>query len=446
MSGQVIFVEDDDELRRATTQAMEIAGFTVTAFPRADLALRSISGAFDGVIVSDIRLPGMDGIQFLDAVRSIDADIPLILVTGHADVAMAVAALKAGAFDFLSKPFATDHLTASIQRGIERRALQIENRKLRAAADASDAASPLVGASVAVARLRSVTRQLAAADLDVLVEGETGVGKELVAHLLHRLGPRAGRPFVAVNCAAWAEGNFELALFGHAADTISHARMARRGQIAASSGGTLLLDEIDSMPLGLQAQLLRVLEEREVQPLGAELPEPIDLRVVATSKVDLEAEAASGRFRSDLFHRLAMTRIRVPPLREREDDAALLFDLFVEEAKDQLGRPDYRAPRAVQQRVRRHDWPGNVRELRNYAFSAVLGQATSDAGDMASPRSLKERVAAFEAVAIADALAETGGNVGQAMDRLGLPRKTFYDKVARLKLDLPALRKGDGEG
>lgn len=439
----VLFVEDDDEVRFATTQALEIAGLSVHAFARAKDALSSLTGAFDGVIVSDMRMPGMDGLQLLAAVQSIDRDIPFVLVTGHADVPMAVGALKNGAFDFLSKPFSTDHLIAVVLRAMEHRTLQVENRRLRAAADASDRDSPLIGASLTMARLRAAIRQVAASDLDVLVEGETGVGKEVVAALLHRHGPRAGRALIAVNCAAWQDSNFELALFGHAAETVAHTRMARRGWIATSSGGTLLLDEVDSMPLPLQARLLRVLEEREVQPLGAERPEPINLHVIATSKVDLEQAAMEGKFRTDLFHRLATTRIRVPPLREREDDAVLLFDIFVEEAKKQLGKPEFHPDREASSWVKVHDWPGNVRELRNFAYSTVVAQANALDTKNCGQGTMKERVAAFEADLIKQALHESRGNVGQAIESLGLPRKTFYDKVIRLNIAISELRKAE---
>jgi len=442
LSQPVIFIEDDDQLRAATTQALEIARLSVQSFSRAQPALDAITGAFDGAIVSDIRMPGMDGLELLAAVRSIDRDIPLVLVTGHADVQMAVNALKNGAFDFLSKPFATDHLVAVVKRALEHRALLIDNRRLRAAAEANDAESPLIGTSLPMAQLRSVIRQLAAADLDVLVEGETGVGKEIVAALLHRLGPRAGRPFIAVNCAALIESSFELALFGHAEDVVPHTRLARKGQIALSNRGTLLLDEIDSMPLTMQARLLRVLEEREVQPLGAERPEPLNLHVIATSKADLEQAVVEGRFRADLFHRLAMTRLRVPPLREREDDAVLLFDIFVEEAKTQLGKPDFKADRSTLRQLKKRSWPGNVRELRNHAFSVVLGQASLAASESScDERPLKERVAAFEAEAIAEAFSQTNGSVREAIQKLGLPAKTFYDKVSKLGLELSELRK-----
>lgn len=437
----VFFVEDDEQLRLATVQALELAGLSVRPFSSAETALAELKGAFDGAIVSDVRMPRMDGLQLLAAVRAIDPDIPVILVTGHGDVAMAVATLKDGAFDFLTKPFAAEHLIAVVRRGLERRALQIENRRLRAAAEANEAQSSLIGASAAMARLRSAIRQLAAADLDVLIEGETGTGKELVARFLHRLGPRRGRPFVAVNCAALSEAHAEFELFGYAIDSAPHTRMPRKGQIAASNGGTLLLDEIDSMPVNVQGHLLRVLEEREVRPIGAEHPEPIDLHVVATTKVDLQVAATQGRFRSDLFHRLAVTRLRVPPLREREDDVALLFAEFVDEAKSQLNRPDATPNEASLYQLRSHHWPGNVRELRNFAFATVLGLPNSmGANHISDKGGLKERVAAFEAAAITEALESARGNVGAAMQILGLPRKTFYDKIARLNLRLPELR------
>lgn len=436
----VIFVEDDEPLRVASAQALELAGYSVDAHADARSALNAIPADFAGAIVSDIRMPGMDGMAFLDAVRATDPDLSVILVTGHGDVAMAVAALHRGAFDFLTKPFAVDHLTASIDRAIERRRLVVENRRLRAEADAAQAGSPLIGDSPAMVRLRTSIAQLAAADIDVLVEGETGTGKELVATLLHRLGPRRGRPFVAVNCGALSDGLAEVELVGHAADSVAHTRLSRDGQIVASSGGTLLLDEIDSMPLAMQTRLLRVIEEREVQPIGEPRPVAVDLRIVATTKTDLAAAVAAGRFRADLFYRLDTVRLRVPPVRERDGDAFRLFAAFVDEAKAQLGRPDFVLTDAASRRLREHDWPGNVRELRNFAFETVLGLAP-DAPRTAAGADLPTRVAAFEAEVIEDALRRHGGRVSAALGDLGIPRKTFYDKVTRHGIDLDAFRR-----
>ncbi|WP_294291700.1 sigma-54 dependent transcriptional regulator [uncultured Sphingomonas sp.] len=436
----VIFVEDDEPLRVATTQALQLAGYRVTWHADAQAALNAIPSDFAGAIVSDIRMPGMDGLAFLDAIRASDPDLSVILVTGHGDVAMAVSALHRGAFDFLTKPFAVDHLTASIDRATERRRLILENRRLKTEAEAAQAGSPLIGDSPAMVRLRATIAQLAAADIDVLVEGETGTGKELVASLLHRQGPRRGRPFVAVNCGALSDGLAEFELFGHAADSVPHTRLSRDGQIVGASGGTLLLDEIDSMPLALQTRLLRVIEEREVHPIGEPRPIAVDLRIVATTKTDLAAAVTAGTFRADLFYRLDTVRLRVPPVRERDGDAFRLFAAFIEEAKAQLGRQDFTLTDAASRRLREHDWPGNVRELSNFAFETVLGLAPEVPRGQASA-DLPSRVAAYEAELIEAALRRHQGRVAAALGELGIPRKTFYDKVARHGIDLDAFRR-----
>ncbi|MFD1787166.1 sigma-54-dependent transcriptional regulator [Sphingomonas floccifaciens] len=441
---EVIFVEDDEALRSATTQALELAGYTVIAHADARAALTAIPADFAGAIVSDIRMPGMDGFAFLDAVHAADPDLSIILITGHGDVAMAVSALHRGAFDFLTKPFAVDHLTASIDRAIERRLLVVENRRLRSEAEAAQAGSPLIGDSAAMVRQRATIAQLAAADIDVLIEGETGTGKELVATLLHRMGPRRGRPFVAVNCGALIDGLAEFDLFGHAADSVPHTRLSRDGQIVAASGGTLLLDEIDSMPLTIQASLLRVLEEREVQPIGEARPIAVDLRIVATTKTDLAAAVAAGGFRADLFYRLNTVRLPIPPVRERDGDIFRLFAAFVDEAKAQLGRPDFTLTDAASRHLREHDWPGNVRELRNFAFESVLGLGT-EVARVPSDADLPTRVAAYEADLIEAALRHHRGRVAAALVDLGIPRKTFYDKVARHGIDLDAFRQRPAE-
>ena len=430
MTGPVIFVEDDDALRLATGQALELGGIELMPFARADHAVAAITRDFPGAIVSDIRMPHMDGLDLLAAVGAIDREIPVILITGHGDIAMAVGAMRDGAADFLTKPFATDHLVAAVRRSLDHRALVMDNRRLRSLAE-QPADDPLIGDSPAMQRLRHIVRQLAEADIDVLVEGETGTGKELVAALLHRWGRRRARPLIAVNCGALPEGLAEIELFGHASDSVPHTRLSRVGQIAASSGGTLLLDEIDSMPMAMQARLLRVLEEREVHPIGAERPEAVDLRVVATSKIDLAEAVKAGQFRADLLYRLSTARIRVPPLRERGDDVLALFALFAREAAEQFGQADWRMDAATRGRLRHHDWPGNVRELRNFAVEAVMGIARDDLQGRAVARSLPERVGDYEASEIRAALEASRGRIPPVLSALGLPRKTLYDKMAK---------------
>lgn len=439
MSDQsVLFVEDDEALRFATVQALELAGLSVRAFAGAEAALAALPADFDGVIVSDIRMPRIDGLQLLARVRALDTDLPVILVTGHGDVPMAVAALRDGAFDFLTKPFATDHLVAAIVRALERRALVIENRRLRAALAAGEAESPLIGESAAMVRLRAAIRRLAAADLDVLVEGETGTGKELAALMLHRLGPRRGRPFVPVDCTALTDEGALVDLFGHAADSVPHTRLSRTGTIAASAGGSLLLDTVDDLSPAVQAALLRVIEEREVQPIGAPRPQAIDLRIIATSRGDLAQAVADGRFRDDLYHRLAMTRLHLPPLRAREHDRMLLFAAFLDQARAALGRPDHAIGERARQHVLSHGWPGNVRELRNYAFDCVL---SSEGTPDEARQDLPSRVAEFETRVIVDALRASAGNVVRAVELLGIPRKTLYYKLGRYGIDPDAFRR-----
>ena len=427
----IVFVEDDDELRLATTQALELAGFVVHAFAGADAAVGTITPDFAGIVVSDIRMRHMDGLELLAAVRATDREIPVVLITGHGDVAMAVRAMRDGAADFLTKPFATDHLVAAARRSLAHRALVMENRRLRAMAAAPDLAEPLIGDSPPMLRLRQVIRQLAEADVDVLVEGETGTGKEMVATMLHRQGPRRGHPLIAVNCGALVEGIAEIELFGHASDSVPHTRLSRVGQIAASSGGTLLLDEIDSMSLAMQTRLLRVLEEREVRPIGAERPQIVDLRVVATSKIDLAEAVKAGTFRADLFYRLSTARVRVPALRERGDDVLALFAAFASEAARQFSKADWQIDSGTSSRLRRHDWPGNVRELRNAAIEAVLGIAEPENDRRTADKSLAVRVAEYEANEIRAALASSRGSVTAVLATLGLPRKTLYDKMKR---------------
>lgn len=441
MTGRtVLLVEDDDAMRVATVQTLELAGLAVLAFAGAEAALAALPDEFDGVVVTDIRMPRMDGLQLLARMRAVDATLPVILVTGHGDVPMAVSALRDGAFDFLTKPFASDHLLATVDRALERRALVLENRRLRAAVAAVEGEGPLLGDSPTIVTLRRGIGQLAEADLDVLIEGETGTGKDLAATLLHRLGPRRARPLVAIQCAALTEARAEIELLGHAADSVAHTRLSHDGAIATSSGGTLLLDDVDALSPALQAAMSRVIEEREVQPIGAQRSIAIDLRVIATSRGDLSRAVEEGRFRRDLYHRLAATRIALPSLRARGQDRMLLFAAFVEQARATLGQGARAIGEAERRHVLEHDWPGNVRELRNYAFACVL-----DAGEGASPgdesrRDLPGRVAEFEAGLIIDALRASGGNVVKAVEQLGIPRKTLYYKLGRYGIDPDTFR------
>jgi two-component system C4-dicarboxylate transport response regulator DctD len=438
--GPVIFVDDDPDLRRATSQMLTLAGFDVQAFEGAEAALAVIDAELGGPVVTDIRMPRVSGLQLFDRVKAIDPDLPVILVTGHADVELAVAALKDGVYDFISKPFDAARLTGTVARAAEKRALVLENRRLRAAAAEAPADLPLIGDAPAIRRLRETIRQVAEADVDVLILGETGSGKEVVASLLHRWSRRNARPFVALNCGALPETVLESELFGHEAGAFTGAVKRRVGRIEHSSGGTLFLDEIESCSPALQVKLLRVLETREVEPLGTNERRRLDLRVVAATKADLADPAQRGDFRADLFYRLNVVTLRIPPLRERRDDIPLLFAHFLRRSASRFGRPEPEITRAIRDHLARHPWPGNVRELLHFADRVALGLAPEDT-PMPAPAeapsvpaaegTLAERVERFEAAQIRAALREHGGDLRSTLEALGLPRKTFYDKLKR---------------
>lgn len=439
----VAFVDDDDALREANVQALQLAGYDVRPFASAEAALKAIDADFAGVVVTDIRMPGMDGRQLFRRLHERDADLPVLLITGHGDIAEAVQAMHEGAYDFLAKPYATERLVHGVSRAMEKRRLVLANRQLQALAAREEAASPLLGPSAIMERLRSTIRQVAEADVDVLIEGETGVGKEVVARALHSQSPRRRHPFVALNCAALPEGMIESELFGHELGAFNGAMRKRVGRIESAERGTLFLDEVESMPLAAQGKLLRVIEEREIAPLGTNEVRNVNLRVLASSKGDLGEAVARGEFRADLFYRLNALRIRVPALRDRREDVPVLFGHFLAEAARRFRRETPAISDAVRRRLLEHDWPGNVRELNHFAVQVALGVERPDGPEPAranADESLPERVDAFEAQLIRDALSEARGDVRTALEMLKIPRKTFYDKLRRHGIDIDAFR------
>ncbi|MBB3808329.1 two-component system C4-dicarboxylate transport response regulator DctD [Pseudochelatococcus contaminans] len=432
----VAFVDDDIEVRKANAQTLELAGFNVRMFSTGAELLSTVNDAFTGAVVSDVRMPGMDGFQLFRRLHAIDKDIPVILITGHGDIEMAVDALHKGVYDFIPKPYPADRLVQSVQRACEKRRLVLENRRLRiAAAQAGDDDVPLIGQTPAMERLRQTLRQIAVADVDVLVAGETGSGKEVVAELLHRWSRRRDNRFVALNCGALPENVIESELFGHEAGAFTGALKKRIGHIEYSSGGTLFLDEIESMPLAAQAKLLRVLEKREIVPIGGNESRQLDLRVVAAAKIDLGNPAVRGDFREDLFFRLNVVSLTIPPLRERRDDIPLLFMHFLVKAAARFGidTPDVKPE--LLQFLHAHDWPGNVRELAHMAERHALGLLEINAWQTPiehdEKATLPQQMESYEAELIRRALQDNKGNAKAAIEALGIPRKTFYDKLQR---------------
>ncbi|NWD68076.1 sigma-54-dependent Fis family transcriptional regulator [Pseudomonas gingeri] len=428
----VIVVDDEASIRTAVEQWLSLSGFQVQTFSRAEECLAQLPRDFPGVILSDVRMPGMGGLELLARLQEQDRDLPVILLTGHGDVPMAVEAMRDGAYDFLEKPFSPQTLLASLARAMEKRRLVLENRQLHEQADhRSRLERSLLGVSRSLQTLRRQVLELAALPVNVLIRGETGSGKELVARCLHDFGPRADKPFVALNCAAIPEALFEAELFGHESGAFTGAQGKRIGKLEYADGGTLFLDEIESMPLAQQVKLLRVLQEQKLERLGSNQSIAVDLRIVAATKPDLLDEARAGRFREDLAYRLTVAQLRLPPLRERREDIPLLFEHFAYGAAERMGRPSTPLSGPQLSRLLSHDWPGNVRELANAAERSVLGLGEAEPEGIDPGQSLAAQQEAFEAQCLRAALTRHKGDVKAVLEELQLPRRTFNEKMQR---------------
>ncbi|QFT83583.1 C4-dicarboxylate transport transcriptional regulatory protein DctD [Halomonas sp. THAF12] len=438
----VMIIDDEAHLRITAGQTLELAGYAPQAFERAEDALAALTPDFPGVVISDIRMPGMDGMALLREIRHHDPDLPVVLITGHGDVSTAVAAMRDGAWDFLEKPFAGEHLVEVVRRGIDKRRLSLENRTLKAELEAQQSAPGprLVGRTPAIQRLASMVQRISQVEADVLLFGETGAGKDLVARAIHERSARGGRPFVAINCGAVPESTIESELFGHEKGAFTGAVERRIGKFEHAQGGTVFLDEIESMPLSLQVKLLRVLQERSIERLGSNQAVPLDIRVIAATKVDLKAAAEAGDFREDLYYRLNVVTLPIPPLRERREDIPLLFQHFAVVAANRSGLEAPPLDAAGTSALLAHDWPGNVRELRNlaeryvllgvtcdYRLEALLEGGDNEGGELPLPR----QVELFEKSLISQALARHQGRVSEVCDALDVPRKTLYDKLKK---------------
>lgn len=447
LAEQIVIIDDEEAIRVALAQWLELAGFGVRVFADANEALDVITDDFAGVILTDVKMPKLDGIGFTRTILEIDNAIPIILMTGHGDVAMAVEAMKAGAYDFVEKPFEPEDILESLRRAVEKRRLVIENRHLKhQIAQMSSLDSRLIGNCPPMRNLKAEIANIAPTDVSVLVSGETGTGKELVARAIHDLSTRKEGRFVAVNCAAIPETTAESELFGHEKGAFTGAAARRVGWIEHANGGTLFLDEISSMPLPLQAKLLRVIEQHEVVRLGSTAPVPVDFRLVCATNEDLPDAVQAKSFREDLLFRINTFELAIAPLRERTEDLALLFDIFAERAAEGFDRPYERPAAPLMADLARHDWPGNVRQLKNLAeryillagtpeqrWARLLDPATgSDA--QGSGYTLADQLRQFEHHIIRDALERHQGNIKSVMEELDIPRRTLNEKMKKLNI------------
>jgi len=442
-SVRVLLVEDDEDVRNSTCQALTLAGFEVDAHPSVERARARIGFGAPLIVVCDVLLPGVSGTDWLPEIRQVDAELPVVLVTGHGHIAMAVQAMRQGAYDFIEKPFTSERLVAVVRHAVERRQLALQVRALRDALDNwNGIQAALIGRSAQMQQVRRTVMTLAETSVDVLIYGETGTGKELVARCLHDRSERRRHQFVPLNCGGLSESLADSELFGHEAGAFTGAQRTRVGKLEFAHGGTLFLDEVESMPMGVQIKFLRALQERQIERLGTNKAVPIDCRVIAASKDDLKALSDQQKFRADLYYRIGIAIIELPPLRERREDIPLLFEHFTLLA---AARYERAAPMLSSDQLAdlmAYAWPGNVRELRNVADRFVLGllgdrltqvRAASD-GAQALAHGLAHQVEQFERALIVEALRRHRGDQSTTAIALGIARQTLYDKVRKLSV------------
>ncbi len=441
VTARVLFVDDEAAMCMAAEQAFKLANIPAVCLPTAESALKRLSPEWEGVLVTDVKLPGVDGIELMHEVLAMDCELPVILISGHADIAMAVDAIRDGAYDFIEKPFPADRLTDISLRALEKRRLVLDNRALREELALSGTGSELLGRSTAIRELKATLAQLSRADTDVLIVGETGTGKELVARQLHELSERRHGRFVAVNCGAVPENIFESEVFGHKSGAFTGANSERIGKFEYADGGTFFLDEVESLPLALQVKLLRVLQERKIERLGSNLSIDLNVRVVAAAKADLAAACERNEFREDLYYRLNVVTLDITPLRDRREDIPLLFQHYLQDASNRLQKDAPVLSAADLGELMAYDWPGNVRELRNLAQRRALGitnvpwrESGQDAGTERTTAPLARQVEVFEKHVIEQELARHEGNITATYNALGLSRKTLYDKMQKYRL------------
>lgn len=427
----VLLADDDDDLREALATGLTLSGHSVIEAGNGQQAIQLIETRTIGVVVSDIRMPMLDGRQLMQRVRDVDPELPVILITGHADIDQAVEAVRNGAHDFLAKPFASDRLGEAVDKALALRRLVLENRALRSAVEIAgiDRRLPLLGSSPAIRVLLRSIERIGSADVNVLVEGERGTGRNLIARHLLAAGSGQSTAATMIDCEIMSEKAIEPLLFltGH------------------QSSRSVVIANVERLTMPMQARLVHMLQNQD-EPDRPGSGDSRQLRVVATTSRPLHALVDDGVFRADLYFRLAPVRLEAPPLRERREDIPLLFARLLGEAATLYRRPVPALSDRMIGHLTGHDWPGNLIELRSFAEQCVLNLERAEAGPARGDASLSQRVARFERETIIDALRRDGGDVQKTCRRLNVPRKTFYDKVARHGIDLAALRKAPVAG
>jgi two-component system C4-dicarboxylate transport response regulator DctD len=438
MDTSILIVEDDAHMRSSLYQWLTLSGFKTQAAVSAVEALRLLATHGADVVLTDIKMPKVSGLELMKRLKKDYPDLPVVLFTGEGDIPMAVSAMREGAFDFLTKsPYDPEHLVAVLGKAAKHRRLMLKVQELEnQLLDSSRIEARIIGNASSIMALRCSILELAELPITVIVRGETGTGKEEVAKALHDFSPRRTSPYVAINCAAVPLEMLEAELFGYEAGAFTGAAGLRIGKFEFAHGGTLLLDEIESMPLAAQAKVLRIVQEKRVERLGSNKSIPIDVRIIAATKSDLRPGKAGERFRADLYYRLAGMELQIAPLRERGDDVLLLFDYFARSMASRMEREPQMLAEDDVAALMQYDWPGNVRELKTVAERFALKVSGFSLKDMLQSETLTgtnlpERVAAFERTLIANALKQSGGVVEAAAEALGIPRRTLSEKISR---------------
>jgi two-component system response regulator HydG len=448
MTGSVLIVDDDQSMAETLTKAMTRRGFVVTSRTSGSEALHLLEEQDFDVVVTDLHMEGMSGLALCERIVANRPDVPVVMITAFGSLDTAVGAIRAGAYDFVTKPFDVEALRLTLTRAVQHRRLRDEVTRLRQVVSEARGVNEMIGSSAPMQKLRDLIERLAEADAALLITGESGTGKELVAHALHQRGRSSRGPFVAINCAAIPEALLESELFGHVKGAFTDARTPRQGLFLKANGGTLFLDEIGEMPLGIQPKLLRVLQERTVRPVGGDQEIPYEARVITATNRDLEVEVTERRFREDLFYRINVLRIDVPSLRARGTDVLVLAQHFLKQFSEQSRKAVVGLSPAVAEKLMAYAWPGNVRELQNCIERGValtrFGELTVDdlpekihryrSDDLGVPGVGPAEVLTIDEVErryITRILKQLDGNKTMAAELLGLDRRTLYRKLER---------------
>jgi DNA-binding NtrC family response regulator len=447
---RILVVEDEEKLRRVVQLQLQSAGYEVDQAGSAEDALRLIDRA--SLVITDLKMPGMDGLQLLSLIRRQNQHLPVIVITAFGTVENAVEAMKAGAADFLQKPFSLDHLLVVVEKAMEVRALRVENTKLREELGRRYEIDNIIGRSAPMQEVFATVMRVAPTRATVLLAGESGVGKDLIARAIHFHSPRRDKPFVKINCTALPENLMESELFGYEKGAFTGAMTAKPGKFEAADGGTVFLDEIGDVPPAIQVKLLRVLQEREIERLGSNKTRHIDVRVLAATNVDLRMALENGTFREDLYYRLNVLPMNIPPLRDRKDDIPYLAEYFAKKVSKDMDTPECKVSEGAIEKLMAYPWPGNVRELENVIERSIVlcGRPTLQADDIRLDLSRTRTKSAaqseaflpdgvsldeYEQSIIREALKRADGNKSQAARLLGITRNALRYRLSQMGLE-----------